>query len=115
MNETKRLTNADLAKIKKRAEAATGVEWDYDVVDGGISDGNFMVAMGVLDAEGYPVIKAKEADLEFIAHTRQDVPKLLAEVERLRELISEVASEINVYSDEEWTVYEKLKEAIRND
>jgi hypothetical protein len=84
MEGNERLTDKELAEIRKRAEAATIGDWDYDVVDFGITNGNFMVAMAEIDSEGNPYIHAKNADLEFIAHAREDVPKLLAEVARLQ-------------------------------
>lgn len=82
--------------IRQRAEKATLGDWDYDVEDFGISNGNFMVAMADVDAKGYPFINAKEVDLEFIAHAREDIPALLslvaqqqAEVERLTKALED--------------------------
>ncbi|WP_205536651.1 hypothetical protein [Bacillus sp. Y1] len=73
-----RLSNEQLEEIRKRAEATSfekayikGDKWKgYEVK----SDGN-----GVVIAE-----VSCGTDAEFIAHARQDMPKLLAEIERLR-------------------------------
>ncbi|CAM3631224.1 hypothetical protein [Mesobacillus zeae] len=83
------MTEEELQAIRERAERATVGDWDYDVEDGGISNGNFMVAMADSNAEGYPYIRAKECDLEFIAASREDIPKLLAEVEWLTNRLNE--------------------------
>ncbi|MFU8688420.1 hypothetical protein ACNA6I_01180 [Rossellomorea sp. FS2] len=82
MNES----NLDLEAIQKRAEAATMGDWDYDAEDYGISNGNFMVAMADVSEKGHPFINAKDVDIKFIAHAREDVPALIAEVERLLRL-----------------------------
>jgi hypothetical protein len=94
----------ELEAIRKRAEAATMGDWDYDVVDFGISNGNFMVAMAELDSEGNPYIHAKTADLEFICEAREDVPNLLAEVIRLRILAGMLNERLK--SDGETLVWE---------
>jgi hypothetical protein len=91
-----KITQEELEAIRKRVEAATIGDWDYDVEDFGISNGNFMVAMAELDSEGYPFIRANTADLEFICESREDVPKLLVEIERLRLALAEI-SDINEY------------------
>lgn len=62
------MTPERLAEIKARAEAATSGPWD---------DGCSHAVNG-----------------EFIAHARQDIPDLVAEVERLRAALSDIASGI---------------------
>ena len=66
-----------LNEIKERAEKATSGPWDMQddlfVVEG---DGLIL---------GDMVAKAtSEADAKFIAHAREDIPALVAEVERLQ-------------------------------
>jgi hypothetical protein len=68
-----RLTNEELAAIRERAEKATPGPW--------IDNGNEIVAeckpnLGIAGA-------ISDEDAEFIAHARTDIPKLIAEVERL--------------------------------
>ena len=63
----------DLEAIKARAEAATSGPWEYQ----GIGE---IVARGILLTTDL----ADDADAEFIAHARTDVPLLASEIERLR-------------------------------
>jgi hypothetical protein len=70
----------DLTAIRKRAESATEGPWEWDE------------SSNCIDAPGFEVcIDAMNHDAEFIAHARQDVPALIAEVERLRESLEEIA------------------------
>lgn len=78
-----RLTPEMLEAIRKRAEAAQEGPWlslpeingeDFAILTGDRDD---TVAFGVYEA----------ANAEFIAHAREDIPALLAEVERLRKII----------------------------
>jgi hypothetical protein len=60
--------------------------WDFD-----LPDGHHALVHAPKPAEGWPStgdVAAADADAEFIAHARQDVPALLAEVVRLRALLS---------------------------
>lgn len=85
----------DLEAIKKRAEAATPGPWFFDANgDFGISTkadaaGSWTVIVcGMLDEhdqifeDTYPI--GTSFDGEFIAHAREDIPALIAEVERLQ-------------------------------
>jgi hypothetical protein len=75
----KRLNAEELEAIRKRAEAATEGPW--------FVEGETVYSSGVLLAGAYPAMICDECDeteAEFIAHARQDVPRLLAEIERLR-------------------------------
>jgi len=84
----------DLDAIRARAEAATEGPWgviDWDSPDEGVNfihvlqeqDGLETVCALPNPAE-YTNRSCLRADAEFIAHAREDVPALLAEVERLR-------------------------------
>ena len=82
-----KLTQEQIEEIRKRAEAATIGDWDYDVEDFDISNGNFMVLQGeVRESDGttYATINAKEADLRFICGAREDIPALLAHIAELQ-------------------------------
>lgn len=65
----------NLEEIKARAEKATPGPWKYDKY----SD-NLVVENGY---EAY-LGELKGKDVEFLVHAREDVPALIAEVERLR-------------------------------
>jgi hypothetical protein len=96
----------DLQAIRKRAEAATEGNWYYT------SLGSYYISPDIEDGvelgEAY-----SEADAEFIAHASQDVPALIAEVERLQATVREAISLLSDHTDEDMAVYEKLEEALK--
>lgn len=110
MSETKRLTNADLAEIKKRAEAVRSNNWwvkyGYDE-SAEVNSGNGFAARNVC-------ITQYTSDAEFIAHARQDVPALLAEVERLRADLAELICAVYEY-EQDGTALMDLAERIDED
>jgi hypothetical protein len=75
-----RLTDEQLAEISKRAEAATPGDWCiYDDIDATGERAFYLETETEIIGD-----TRKSSDAEFIAHAREDVPKLLAEIERLR-------------------------------
>lgn len=81
MTNNKRLTNEELTQIKERAEKATRGKWSFVPIDDSLEyfivgeDGNEAVASEVFMIN----------DAAFIAHAREDIPKLLAEIGALQE------------------------------
>ena len=91
---TQREASPDLEAIKARAAAATEGPWEWDdptigqhwsrpepwatVVDDEVNCGGYCYG-----GSSSPI--KSDADGQFIAHAREDIPVLLAEVERLRE------------------------------
>lgn len=75
------LSNEELNVIKERCEKATEGPWNYYHEDGVVttSDPDACYAPEIVEEVGHGY------NGEFIAHAREDIPKLLAEVERLRE------------------------------
>lgn len=75
------MSELDLAAIRERAESATPGPW--------VAIPNVRPAVVSDDGDGYWTDVAdafeEEADAEFVAHAREDVPALLAEVDRLRD------------------------------
>lgn len=71
-----RLTQEQIESIRKRAEAATEGPWYYDRQTGDLIEIN--------DREYPSRVLAQEVNGVFIAHAREDVPALLAEIERLK-------------------------------
>jgi len=71
------LSDAELEQIKKRCDETTPEAREE------ISGSDFIMTGG----EDIYLTGATVADQDFIAHARQDIPRLLAEVERLRKLL----------------------------
>ncbi|MGH3370544.1 MAG: hypothetical protein ACRDPR_11120 [Nocardioidaceae bacterium] len=89
------LTDAELEKMDRRVGAASPAPWKSFVEGRDHESGDSFILIGGLDStqpdmyvshDGAP---APAADLDFIAHARQDVPRLIAEVRRLRALLRE--------------------------
>jgi hypothetical protein len=87
MTVNKRLNAEELEAIRKRAEAATPGPWGYADRDNVVFTANadYKYAVEIAEEVGH------KFDGEFIAHAREDVPKLLAEIERLRRELSFIA------------------------
>lgn len=73
------LTDAELAEIRARHAAATPGVWEsrHGYVDGGVGRKRGSLIRS-LDADW------SEEDASFAAHAHQDIPRLLAEIDRLR-------------------------------
>lgn len=105
-----------LQAIKDRAEKATLGPWDFER---GIKErGDRRPA--VIEYFDYDYGEwfihgdiSNLNDAEFIAHAREDIPKLVAEVERLKSAIAEAISDIETISPHESK--KTLLEAINND
>ena len=91
------MAELDLDAIRARAEAATPGPWEPDTSVRGDCvvwgpDGQFLLTQQaephwLPDANGAPrqvAFDVDRRDCEFIAHAREDIPALLAEIERLR-------------------------------
>jgi hypothetical protein len=75
------LTDDDLAAIEARCAAATPGPWKAWIEGRDHFAGDSIITTANDDMYVSPPL---EADLDFIAAARQDVPRLLAEVRRLR-------------------------------
>ena len=100
---TNRLTTEQLEAIRKRAEKATEGPWSVFSKDDErnigttwahpqLRDSLPVVTLGVHVKEPHHRVYIKEADADFISAAREDIPLLLAEVERLRNAIDNAAS-----------------------
>jgi hypothetical protein len=85
------LTGAELDAIEARVLAASKAPWQSFVEGRDHTGGDNFIRVGGLDDDGPDMYvscdtaPASVADQDFIAHPRQDIPKLLAEVRRLRD------------------------------
>jgi len=87
MNSQSLLTDEELQHMRQRCAAATPGPWkSYIEGRDHTSGSNFIMTSG----EDIELTGATDADQDFIAHTRQDLPRLLAEVQRLRQRIAEL-------------------------
>lgn len=79
------MTQGQLDTIRRRTEKATEGQWGVEgPAQCGPSD--TLVVYPVEDGGTLAYVQPSWEDAEFIAHAREDVPALLAEVERLRAL-----------------------------
>lgn len=74
------LSNDELNVIKERAEKATEGPWNYYPEDMVVttSDKDYCYAPEIAEEIGY------DGNGEFIANVREDIPKLLSEIDELR-------------------------------
>jgi hypothetical protein len=71
----------DLAAVRERCARATPGPWKSYIEGRDHTSGSNFIMTSDQDIE---LLGATEADQEFIAHARQDIPLLLAEIDRLR-------------------------------
>jgi hypothetical protein len=82
------ILDEELEKIKARCEAARPSPWK-SYLEGRDHQGGsdfIMVGQGSERTNDIELNGATRADREFVAHARQDIPRLLAEIFRLRKL-----------------------------
>lgn len=85
------MTDIELSEIRLRCEAATCGPWVSYVEGRDHTSGSDFIMIGTGDSRGEDIelTGATTADQDFIAHARQDIPRLLEEIERLKGLLSE--------------------------
>jgi hypothetical protein len=79
------VTEQELEAIEARVRATTPGPWS-SIIEGRDQDSGESFIM--TDGEDIYVRGGSEADQEFIAHARQDIPRLIAEIRRLRAIRS---------------------------
>ena len=89
MTNTGPLTDEELAAIKAGCEAATPGPWKPYIEGRDHVSGSSFIMTGERATRGEDIelTGATEADYDFIAHARQDIPRLLEEVEGFRKLV----------------------------
>jgi hypothetical protein len=80
------ISPAELEEIRIRSDAATRGPWESFVEGRDHLGGNSFIRTGGLDDEcpDIELVGATVADQDFIAHARQDIPRLLSEITTLR-------------------------------
>jgi hypothetical protein len=81
--DEKPLSDSELLEIRKRCDDATPGRWKSFVEGRDHTSGSSFV---MTSEEDIYLTGATVADQDFIAHARQDVPRLLDEIARLRKL-----------------------------
>ena len=80
---SKRLSDERLAEIRERAEKATKGPWHHHIT-GTHDDPDYSITQTNHVTRDVWTIPHKLDDIPFIANARQDIPDLLAEIDRLR-------------------------------
>ena len=85
------LTDKDLDEISARCEAASARPWVSYVEGRDHTSGSSFIMKGEGENRGDDIelSDATTEDQDFIAHARQDVPRLLDEIRRLKKLIAQ--------------------------
>jgi hypothetical protein len=87
------MTTEELQIIKDRCNATSIAPWVASVEGRDHESGSSFIMTGIPEGEDIwqakrgedlEIIGATNADLDFIAHARQDIPALIAEIERLK-------------------------------
>lgn len=89
--ESNGMTDLELKEIQLRCDATTRAPWVSYVESRDHTSGSDFIMTGEGENRGADIelSGATVADQDFIAHARQDVPRLLAEIQRLKEKLSE--------------------------
>jgi hypothetical protein len=91
------MTSQELEEIKARCEATSIAPWVSFIEDRDFQGGSSFIMTGIPKGENIwgetrgedlYITGAVNADLDFIAHARQDIPMLLEEIERLSKIIN---------------------------
>lgn len=101
----KRLTDEEMTQIRERAERASKGPWMAEVTKYGSYT---ITSPDYLYGEMFEI--AVKEDAAFIAHAREDIPKLLAEIETLNGLVGHYKGYADRFSDDA----SEYKLAIRN-
>lgn len=80
------MNEEELTAIEGRCNAATTGPWVACMEGRDHESGSDFIMRGTADmrSDDLELSNASQADFDFIAHARQDIPRLVAEVRRLR-------------------------------
>lgn len=86
-----KLTDEELDQIRQRCDKASRGPWKSYIEGRDHLSGDSVIITGVKGEIGEDIYLtgATDDDQDFIAHARQDIPRLLDEVERLKRVIKE--------------------------
>lgn len=89
-----KLTEVELRDIALRCNAARPEPWTSFIEGRDHQAGSSFIMVGESDSgfDDIELIGSTNEDQDFIAHARQDVPKIIAEIRRLRAILSKTKS-----------------------
>jgi hypothetical protein len=90
MTNSELLSDEELNEMQARCAAASVAPWTAMLEGRDHTSGSSFIMTGTGDSRGDDIelSGASPADYEFIAHARQDLPRLIAEVRRLRSVLN---------------------------
>ncbi len=117
------MTDVQIAAIRERSDKATDGPWGVFRECGGrkrfgiatqksLDDNDTGELDAIVDYEGRDSGILKEADAAFIAHAREDVPALLAEVARLQKVARLIGLHREAENQELLAEVERLKDEV---
>jgi hypothetical protein len=85
------ITDNELDEIENRCMKAQPAPWKAYIEGRDHESGSSMIMTGEGEQRGEDIdmIGATDADFDFIAHARQDVPRLIAELRMLKKMLNE--------------------------
>jgi len=83
------MTDSELEKILDRVKKTSHSSWKSFVEGRDFTSGSSFIMTNTGDERGRDIelIGASEADQDFIAAAKEDIPKLIAEIYRLKKLL----------------------------
>lgn len=83
---TEKVTEKELERILTRCEATTSGPWVSYIEGRDHESGSDFIMTGTAESRGTDIelLGATKADQDFIAHAKQDIPKLINEIRRLK-------------------------------
>jgi len=84
------MTSEELAQIRERAEKATEGKWSYTLTTPEYD--TYFIGSANVDGTFTPIGNINgEVDAAFIAHSREDIPRLISYIAYLREGLDSIA------------------------
>lgn len=86
------ISETELAEIKSRCANAQKGPWKSFIENRDYESGGHFIMTGTSDDRGNDIemIGATVADYDFIAHARQDIPRLIQEIRELKFMLSKI-------------------------
>jgi hypothetical protein len=83
------ISHQELMEIEQRCSLAQSMPWKAYIEGRDHQSGSNIIKTGESDQRGedMEILGATNADLDFIAHSRQDIPKLVEGIRKLMKLV----------------------------